>query len=88
MVCRKDRLKKKPPIYKVLLHNDDFNKREYVVRVLLKVVEGYTVEDALNVMQEAHMYGIAFVTECSQEKAEEFCEGIRSGGLICTIEPR
>lgn len=33
----------RPSIYKVLLHNDDYNKREYVVQVLLKHVEGYTV---------------------------------------------
>jgi len=72
----------------VLLHNDDYNKREYVVQVLLKVVEGYTVEDALNVMQEAHIHGMAVVIECSQEKAEETCEGIRNSGLLCTIEPR
>lgn len=58
------------------------------MRVLLKAVDGYTIEDALNVMQEAHQYGIALVTECSQEKAEEICENIRRSGLICSIEPR
>jgi ATP-dependent Clp protease adapter protein ClpS len=42
---------KKPPIYKVLLHNDNFNRREYVVKVLLKVVDGLGVDDAVNVMQ-------------------------------------
>ena len=26
-----------------MLHNDSFNRREYVVQVLLKVVDGYTV---------------------------------------------
>ena len=82
------RRRKRPPIYKVLLHNDDYNKREYVVQVLLKHVEGYTVEDALNVMREAHLHGIALVIECSQDKAEETCEAIRLCGLICTIEPR
>lgn len=85
--CRKDTKRKKPPIYKVLLHNDDYNRREYVVQVLLKVVDGYTVEDALNVMMEAHQYGLALVTECSQERAEEICADIRRSGLISTIEP-
>jgi ATP-dependent Clp protease adaptor protein ClpS len=42
--------KKKPPIYRVLLHNDNFNKREYVVQVLLKVVPDYTVDQAIKVM--------------------------------------
>jgi len=83
---RRDTRKKKPPSYRVLLHNDDFNRREYVVQVLLKVA-GITVEDALNVMQEAHFNGLALVTICSQEKAEEMCQGMRSSGLISTIEP-
>ena len=34
-----------------MLHNDNFNKREYVVQVLLKVVKCMTVDDAVNVMQ-------------------------------------
>lgn len=43
--------KKKPPIYKVMLHNDNYNRREYVVKILLKTIEGLTVDDAVNVMQ-------------------------------------
>lgn len=43
--------RKKPPIYRVMLHNDTFNRREYVVSVILKVVDGYTVDEAVNVMQ-------------------------------------
>ena len=39
----------------MLLHNDNSNKREYVVKVLLKVVDGLTVDDAVNVMNEAHL---------------------------------
>lgn len=62
------------------------NKREYVVQALLKVA-GLTVEDALNVMQEAHANGLAIVTVCDQEKAESICEGLRNSGLICTLEP-
>lgn len=84
---RPDSLRRKPPFYRVLLHNDNYNKREYVVRVLLKVVEGYTVEDAVNVMQEAHRNGLALVTQCAQEVAERYCESMRLSGLIATIEP-
>lgn len=43
--------RERPPIYKLLLHNDDFNRREYVVQILLKTVEGLKVEDAVNIMQ-------------------------------------
>ncbi len=34
-----------------MLHNDDFNRREYVVKVLIKVLDNFTVEDAINCMQ-------------------------------------
>lgn len=48
---RTESSKKKPPIYKVMLHNDNYNRREYVVKILLKTIEGLTVDDAVNVMQ-------------------------------------
>jgi hypothetical protein len=35
--------RRKPPIYKVMLHNDNYNRREYVVKVLIKVVDAFTV---------------------------------------------
>eukprot|EP00958_Prasinococcus_capsulatus_P028445 scaffold6740_cov350-Prasinococcus_capsulatus_cf.AAC.1 len=51
-----------------MLHNDDVNRREYVVQVLLKVIDGLTVDDAVNVMQEAHVNGLACVIQCGQEQ--------------------
>jgi len=82
-----DKSKKFGPIYKVMLHNDNFNRREYVVQVLLKVIDSMQVDDAVNVMQEAHESGIALVTAVVQEDAERYCQGLRNGGLISTIEP-
>lgn len=79
--------RKRPPMYRVILHNDNFNRREYVVQVLLKVVDGLTVDDAVNVMQEAHMNGLSLVTCCAQEVAEQYCQGLRNNGLTSTIEP-
>ncbi|KAL6784502.1 CLPS1 [Auxenochlorella protothecoides x Auxenochlorella symbiontica] len=78
---------KQPPIYRVLLHNDNVNRRDYVVKVLMRVIDGYTMEDAVNVMQEAHMNGLALVTACAQETAEEYCEQLRGAGLIASLEP-
>lgn len=49
--CRNVTKKKKPPRYRVMLHNDSFNRREYVVKVLLKVVDVITMADAVNIMQ-------------------------------------
>lgn len=33
---------------------------------LLQVVDGTTVDDAVNIMQEAHMNGLALVAQCAQ----------------------
>lgn len=51
--------------YRVMLHNDDVNKREYVVSVLMKVVEGLTVDDAVNVMN------VSFWRACGRAKRGE-----------------
>ena len=54
---RKDTKKQRPRFYRVMLHNDNFNRREYVVQVLLKIIPGMTVDDAVNVMQaRCHIY--------------------------------
>ena len=58
-----------------------------MVKVLLKVVEGYSVDDAVVVMQEAHEEGVAMVLACPQEEAERYCEGLRLNGLSSSIEP-
>jgi ATP-dependent Clp protease adaptor protein ClpS len=54
---------------------------------MLKIVEGLTVEDAVNVMNEAHEEGVAMVLACPQEEAERYCEGLRLNGLSSSIEP-
>lgn len=79
--------KRLPPNYRVLLHNDNVNRREYVVKALLKVVDGMTVDIAVNIMQEAHASGVALVLVCSQEEAEKYVTGLRRNGLTSTLEP-
>ncbi|CAL5218729.1 g443 [Coccomyxa viridis] len=83
----KSTTKQRPRSYRVMLHNDDFNRREYVVKVLLKVLDNFTMEDAINCMQEAHTNGVACLVSCPQEDAEKYCEGLRGNGLISSIEP-
>ncbi|KAL4347112.1 hypothetical protein GQ457_17G016340 [Hibiscus cannabinus] len=75
------------PPYRVMLHNDNFNKREYVVQVLMKVIPGMTVDNAVNIMQEAHYNGLAVVIICAQADAEEHCMQLRGNGLLSSIEP-
>ncbi|MCL7043031.1 hypothetical protein MKW94_005620 [Papaver nudicaule] len=79
--------RKTAPPYRVLLHNDNFNKREYVVQVLIKVIPGMTLDIAVNVMQEAHINGMAVAIICAQADAEEYCTQLRGNGLLSSIEP-
>ncbi|MDX1977478.1 MAG: ATP-dependent Clp protease adapter ClpS [Pseudanabaenaceae cyanobacterium bins.68] len=80
-------VRKIAPRYRVLLHNDDFNPMEHVVRSLLEVVNSLTQPQAIDIMMEAHTNGIALVITCVQEHAEFYCEGLKSKGLTSTIEP-
>ncbi|OMO90231.1 Adaptor protein ClpS, core [Corchorus capsularis] len=75
------------PPYRVILHNDNFNKREYVVQVLMKVIPGMSLDNAVNIMQEAHYNGMAVVIICTQADAEEHCMQLRGNGLLSSIEP-
>ncbi|KQJ98386.1 ATP-dependent Clp protease adapter protein CLPS1, chloroplastic isoform X2 [Brachypodium distachyon] len=79
--------RKMSPPYRVVLHNDNENRREYVVQVLMKVIPGMTVDNAVNIMQEAHVNGLAVVIVCSQSEAEEHCTSLRGNGLRSSIEP-
>ncbi|KAK9926249.1 hypothetical protein M0R45_023490 [Rubus argutus] len=79
--------RKMSPPYRVMLHNDNYNKREYVVQVLMKVIPGMTVDIAVNVMQEAHHNGLAVVIVCAQVDAEDHCMQLRGNGLLSSVEP-
>ncbi|CAI9275496.1 unnamed protein product [Lactuca saligna] len=79
--------RKMAPPYRVMLHNDNYNKREYVVQVLMKVIPGMTVDNAVNIMQEAHINGLSVVIVCGQADAEEHCTQLRGNGLLSSIEP-
>ncbi|THG18587.1 hypothetical protein TEA_019141 [Camellia sinensis var. sinensis] len=79
--------RKMAPPYRVLLHNDNYNKREYVVQVLMKVIPGMTLDNAVNIMQEAHYNGLSVAIICAQVDAEEHCMQLRGNGLLSSIEP-
>src|SRR5207248_10168764 len=60
---------KKPPMYKVLLHNDDYTTREFVVWVLQSVFhknEG----DAIAIMSHVHNNGIGIAGVYTFDVAE------------------
>jgi ATP-dependent Clp protease adaptor protein ClpS len=73
--------------YKVVLHNDDHNSMDHVVRSLVRSVPGLGVTKAVRIMLEAHNTGRAIVTVCPLELAELYRDRLESCGLTSTIEP-
>ena len=82
-----ERVRKRSPRYKVLLHNDPVNSMEYVVTTLRQVVPQLSEQDAMAVMLEAHNTGVGLVIVCDLEPAEFYCETLQAKGLTSTIEP-
>ncbi len=80
-------LKRALPPYHVVLHNDDHNSMDYVVRSLIRSVPSLTVERAAEIMLEAHNHGQASVIVCPKEAAEHYRERLESCALTATIEP-
>ncbi len=79
------KLDKLPP-YKVLLHNDDVNDVEFVIRSVMQIASMPTPQ-AIKVTFEAHRTGVALVTVTHKERAELLVEQFRSRKLISTMEP-
>ena len=80
------RVRKKSPKYKVLLHNDPVNTMDYVVQTLRNVVPQLSEQDALNIMLETHNNGVGLVIVCDLEPAEFYSESLKAKGLTSTIE--
>lgn len=82
----------RPPLHKVILVNDDFTPREFVVRVL-KAEFGMGGDTALKVMLTAHQKGscvvAVFTREVAETKATRATDMARSQGfpLLFTTEP-
>ncbi|MGF9691827.1 ATP-dependent Clp protease adapter ClpS [Rhizobium sp. 0TCS1.26] len=82
----------RPKLYKVLLHNDDYTPREFVVLVL-KVVFRMGPEASQRVMMTAHKMGSCVVVVCTKDIAEtkvsEAMDLAKEAGLplMFTAEP-
>jgi ATP-dependent Clp protease adaptor protein ClpS len=83
---------KRPPLHKVILLNDDYTPREFVVLVL-KAVFRMSETQAYGVMMAAHRKGCCviavYVKDVAETKAQEATEFGRSKGypLAFTTEP-
>jgi len=65
IIIRLGTSRRRPPIYKVLLHNDNHNSREYVVRVLVKVVDCLSLDEAVSVMQVYFIFSVVLLLTLS-----------------------
>jgi ATP-dependent Clp protease adaptor protein ClpS len=82
----------RPPLYKVILLNDDYTPREFVVLVL-KAVFRMSGDQAYRVMMTAHQRGVCVIAvytrDVAETKAKEATELGKSKGypLFFTTEP-
>ena len=82
----------KPKLYKVILVNDDYTPREFVVMVL-KAVFGMGPERAYGVMMTAHQKGVCVVAVYTKDVAETKATLATDAGaeagfpLLFTTEP-
>ena len=82
---------KRPPLYKVLLLNDDYTPMEFVVIVLERFF-GMTHTQAFEIMLTVHKKGLAVVGVFSHEVAETKVSQVMDFArkhqhpLVCTME--
>jgi len=79
--------KPKPlPMFRVILHNDDKNTFEHVIRTILELTP-LNGQDAFERTKEAHDAGCALLLVTHKERAELYLEQFKSASLVVTIEP-
>ncbi len=86
-----DTVLEEPPLYKVLLHNDDYTTMEFVVELLVTVFHK-SFEEATRIMLNVHRSGIGVCGTYTYEVAETKVETVhelasqRGFPLKCTME--
>lgn len=89
---KSDRKLARPPMWKVILHNDDYTTREFVVLVL-KGVFHRSEEEAVAIMLHVHNTGLGLAGVYPFDIAETKVERVRTLArehefpLLCTMEP-
>lgn len=74
------------PQWKVLLHNDDVNTSDHVIKSLIEVTH-LSEQDATTRTKEADKTGVALILVTHKERAELYREQFQSKSLTVTIEP-
>lgn len=82
----------KPPMWKVLLHNDDYTTREFVVFILEGIFHK-SGSDAVAIMLHVHNNGVGVAGVYTRDVAETKVEQVKALAkehqypLLCTMEP-
>jgi len=83
---------KRPPLYRVLLLNDDYTTMEFVIDVLTSVFH-HSEEKAAQIMMHVHQKGSGvcgvFTREIAETKVEQVMQYAQQNKhpLQCTMEP-
>ena len=94
-VAEKPKVKPKldrPKLHRVILHNDDYTSRDFVVAVL-QYVFNKSESDAMTIMLHAHTRGFAvagvYTREIAETKVDETMKLATEANfpLLCTHEP-
>lgn len=87
-----DRKLATPRMWKVLLHNDDYTTRDFVVEILQHVFRKSEAE-AVTIMLNVHRKGVGVAGVYPYDVAETKVEAVRTLArqrefpLLCTMEP-
>lgn len=90
-VAESEEKTEEPPLFKVLLHNDDYTTMDFVVQVLQSVFN-MAADKAIQVMLNVHLTGIGVAGIYSFEIAEMKVERTTAMAreqefpLLCTME--
>ena len=83
---------KRPKLYKVILENDDYTPREFVMRVLMTIFR-MSEEEAYHKMMTAHQQGSCVISIYTKDVAESKAKDATDMGkeyghpLVFSIEP-
>lgn len=91
VLTQEDQQVEKPPLYRVLLHNDDYTTMDFVVYVLVNIFHR-SENDAINIMLAVHQQGVGVAGVYTREIAETKINQVHNLAraheypLMCTME--
>jgi ATP-dependent Clp protease adaptor protein ClpS len=83
---------RRPSLYRVLLHNDDYTTMEFVVDALVRYFEK-TATEATRIMLQVHHLGVGVAGTYTRDEAETRIERVTTAAqaegypLMLTMEP-